>query len=175
MSFVEEDGEIRGMLSGLQFVTNDFVKNKTIDKRLIDSRYMAPEGHDGVLTPKSMQFSLAVLLATMLQGHHPWMLQNDHPQRSRCWIERMEPQVHVGDALSACLIKAMALNPEDRYETMDEFVDAVMRFCPYPLPDDYVGFGQVQYRKYPTTNENLIVDIRANLGPKSLEKLLVIF
>lgn len=156
-------GERRGDLNGVQFVSNDFVKNKTIDKHLLDTQYRAPEGYDGPLTPKSMQFSLAVLLATMLQGHHSWMLQGDNKQRSRCRIERLEPQVNVGTALSACLIKAMALNPDDRYATMDEFVDAVMRFCPHPLPDDYVGFSHVQLRKYPSTDAELVAEIGTNL------------
>lgn len=138
----ERDGSARAMLGGLQFVSRLSVQPSDIDMTLLNPCYRAPESVFGAMTPRSMQFSLALLFASMLQGFHPWGA-DPRMEAFRIFglIRRNKPRLNLSRDLARCLGKALSIAPDNRFGTMDEFVSAIMRFSPLELPSTYECFG----------------------------------
>ena len=93
--------------------------------------YMSPEQARGVrrIDGRSDIYSLGCLLYEMLTGAPPF----DGPTASAVMARRvMEPPPHVKElraevpaALDRALLKALATNPDDRYDSAAKFVEAL--------------------------------------------------
>lgn len=130
----DEQGKLSGVLGGLQYVSKDYPKHKLLDKSQLMPSFRAPETVLGTFTPLSMQFSLAVLLTTMLQGEHPWCALFGTKFGLYGRMRRNKPLVILPNGIRMCLLKAMSIDPSKRYSSVDDFVKAVMQFSTSPLP-----------------------------------------
>lgn len=137
----QEDGTARAVLGGLQFVSRNFTRNPDIDLNLLNPCYRAPESVFEAITPRCMQFSLALLLATMLQGFHPWNVESGMGAfRIFGRMRRNKPRLNLPSDLTRCLGKALETAADNRFDTMDEFVTEVMKLSPFELPSAYTCF-----------------------------------
>ncbi|HLZ64505.1 MAG TPA: protein kinase [Ktedonosporobacter sp.] len=107
--------------------------------------YMAPEQTLGIITPLNDIYALGVLLYQLLTGELPYDDPDDirviemhlhDPIPSPC-----EHDASIPSELATVIRKAMAKNPEERYQTVDElrqaFLDAVKGpTAPPETPDD---------------------------------------
>lgn len=138
----EQNGPARAMLGGLQFVSRMPVLPSDIDMTLLNPCYRAPESVFGAMTPQCMQFSLALLFTSMLQGSHPWGADS-RMEAFRIFglMRRNKPRLNLSRDLARCLGKALSIAPDKRFGSMDEFVSEIMRFSPLQLPSTYECFG----------------------------------
>ena len=93
--------------------------------------YKAPEHLHGITTPASDQYSLAVIIYEWLCGHRPYpatehdalLFQQEHKQipSPRSLNSKISP------AVETVLLKALSLDPADRFEHMLKFSDAYLR------------------------------------------------
>lgn len=139
----DQQQQLRGLIRGLNLVCEDFEENKHLDRNLAAPEFRAPETVIGRFTPRSMQWSLAILLAYMLQGEHPWGLKPEASSYSAySRMRRNKPQLTLGDGLAAVLKKALAANPANRYAVIDDFVSEVMKFSVTEIPASCECFGK---------------------------------
>jgi serine/threonine protein kinase len=80
--------------------------------------YMAPEQTSGVVDPRSDQFGCGVVLYEMLTGYHPFDAVGG-PVRPPSFFNRELPS-----SLNAIVLRALSARPEDRFASMQEFVQA---------------------------------------------------
>ncbi|GHO42907.1 protein kinase domain-containing protein [Ktedonospora formicarum] len=93
--------------------------------------YMAPEQTRGIVTPLTDIYALGVLLFQMLTGELPYDSDDDirviemqlyNPIPSPC-----ERDASIPRELEGVVYKAMAKNPEDRYQSVSELRDAFLK------------------------------------------------
>lgn len=80
--------------------------------------YMAPEQTSGVVDPRSDQFGSGVVLYEMLTGYHPFDALGG-PVRPPSLFNRELPS-----SLDSVVLRALSARPEDRFSSMQEFVQA---------------------------------------------------
>jgi eukaryotic-like serine/threonine-protein kinase len=91
--------------------------------------YMAPEQWTGKTTPQSDIYSLGVVMYEMLTGRTPF--SSDTPaaillkQATEPLPRPMQYAQDLPEAVEKVLIKALAREPADRYQTMDDFARAL--------------------------------------------------
>jgi serine/threonine protein kinase len=97
--------------------------------------YMSPEQGMGSNTDyRSDLYSLGVILYEMITGRVPYTAETPvavvfkHIQDPLPAARKFNP--NLPEALELVLLKSLAKNPEDRYQTADEFVQAVQRVIP---------------------------------------------
>ena len=89
--------------------------------------YMAPERHEGLpATAASDVYSLGCVLYACLQGSAPWV--GTDVKVAMGHLYNPVPQIPEGtDAINDVLLRALAKNPDDRYQTAAEFRAALLR------------------------------------------------
>ena len=80
--------------------------------------YMAPEQSSGVVDPRSDQYGCAIVLYEMLTGYHPLDPFTKHIPP----VTSLNPVLPM--ALDEVMQRALASRPEERYDTMIEFMQA---------------------------------------------------
>ncbi|MFW5879802.1 MAG: AAA family ATPase, partial [bacterium] len=103
--------------------------------------YIAPELYNGIFTPQSDIFSVGALLYHMIMGIPPWHIEIPPFQHTQDKFisainqKRSEP-ISFGlksfeeledELLKNTLKKALAINIDDRFKTVDEFINALNR------------------------------------------------
>lgn len=98
--------------------------------------YLAPERLDGISSPATDQYALAVLIYSWLTGDYPF----DGSSQEIIWqhihaiphpLRALRPDTPV--AVEQVVLKALEKDPEDRFESVQEFVLALdqARYAPF--------------------------------------------
>lgn len=103
--------------------------------------YKAPEHLRGTLIAASDQYSLAVMVYEWLCGRRPYAATDREPL---LYQQEHEPipsprslNSKISPPVEAVLLKALSLNPEDRFEHMLKFSDAFLRaLMGFPMTDN---------------------------------------
>ena len=143
MVYWDKRKKARGIITNLQYVYNYCIKKNTIDYDELNPCYTPPEYDTGCMSERSMEFSIALLLAFMLQGYHPWLMPIDSTDSNhRKQFTMAKPVFNVPAKLIDCLYKALQPIPQHRYETIEEFVSEAMKSSPFKMPVTYECFGK---------------------------------
>lgn len=86
---------------------------------------------------KSQQFSLALLVTKILQGS----TQGDTAATLNSSIKQKPNNSLQGD-LALCIKKALDSNPNKRYLSLDDFIKALIHYCPFLMPTTFECFGK---------------------------------
>lgn len=86
---------------------------------------------------KSQQFSLALLVTKILQGS----TLDDTAATQNSSIKQLSNNSLQGD-LALCIKKALDSNPNKRYLSLDDFIKALIHFCPFQMPTTFECFGK---------------------------------
>jgi len=98
--------------------------------------YLAPERFDGCSTQQSDLYAVGALMYQLIFGMLPWFcdLSNVSPDKRKQYILKQKntallfPQIQkfeLDDRLLDIMRKALAYNPDDRFQTAEEFIDAI--------------------------------------------------
>lgn len=103
------------------------------------ARYAAPECLEGDrATPASDRYSLGVIAYELLTGRLPYKREPKPSVRARLrYRSAREVNPDLPKWLDACLEKAVALNPRDRYAALSEFLHDLEHPNPKLLPSDH--------------------------------------
>lgn len=131
--------------------------------------FRAPETYKGIYTPKTDIFSAGALLYYMLFGKSPWEtdLEQCHGDKSlirdavaearKAELVLDTEEIHIPDFMKAILLKALAKRPDDRFETANDFANALIEqlmpelaaeMDPQPVEDDALA-----HEEAPTATE----------------------
>ena len=140
--YTDSEGEKHAIITGLNFVTNDFDDNAPVDSKSVCNFYRSPESYNGTFTKEALQYSLALLLAYMLQGIHPFYDEKNPPSDFRAVHKMRNNTPHLSgekipEKVRAIICKALSADPGDRYGSLDEFVDALVEEDLLDLPIGY--------------------------------------
>lgn len=102
----------------------------------LDWFYLSPEQFDGCSTQQSDLYSVGVLMYQLIFGMLPWLcnLSNISPDRRKQFVLRQKstellmPHIQkfeLDENLLNILHKALAADPANRFQTADEFIDAI--------------------------------------------------
>lgn len=97
--------------------------------------YMAPERFSGVAQIQSDLYSVGVMIYHLLYGELPWFLDVSRIKGDviDAILEKRKESLKIprtdifelDEQLIACLIKALSFNVEDRFQTAQEFIQAI--------------------------------------------------
>jgi eukaryotic-like serine/threonine-protein kinase len=113
--------------------------------------FMSPEQLRGKpLDPRTDIYSLALMTYEMLTGKLPFQGRTQQEmmiarlRSDPVPIRRMRPELDIPEAVEKTLNKAMSRNPDDRYQTVVEFADALAASTGAPAESGLLGklFGR---------------------------------
>lgn len=127
--FISEDGQIHVIDFGIAMaldLNHSLASSLDVGNVVSADLFRSPESFDGTLDTRSDVYALGVLLYQLVTGHMPWKVDGSTPNSVRDAIisgtpvppSNWEPRAH--GELEAVISKAMALNPDDRYQSPDE-------------------------------------------------------
>lgn len=138
----DKRNKARGIITNLQYVCKAYTKNDDMDYDELNPCYTPPEYATGQMSERSTVFSMALLLAIMLQGYHPWHMPIDSTNsKHRELFTIAKPDLNVPAKLIGCLEKAWQPIPKNRHQSIEEFVSEAMRSSPFKMPVTYECFG----------------------------------
>ncbi|MHB1176216.1 MAG: protein kinase domain-containing protein [Sulfuriferula sp.] len=147
--------------------------SRTLEGTVLGSpKYMAPEQVKGqVVDGRSDLFSLAVVLYEMLTGESPFSSDNINTTMYRIVNEDpIPPKIlapRIPEALNRIVIKALAKNPDERYQSATELAYDLSH---YEMPSSVSTAtppNQTQAVKPQTRQKNNVGDATVFLGPAS--------
>lgn len=92
-------------------------------------------------TDKSWQFSLALLITKIIKGTHLQLPLDDSAALQNRTSKHKKDNCSQGD-LARCIRKALDSNPNKRYLSVEEFIKALIHFCPFRMPTTFECFGR---------------------------------
>ena len=115
--------------------------SKSINLKQLNSFYTAPELLNGIFTPQSDIFSVGALMYHLIIGSPPWYIEISDFQFSEnkfktLLSDKREQSLTFGipgfkelddEHIKNTLKKALAINVDDRFKTVNEFVKALKR------------------------------------------------
>ena len=106
-----------------------------LDLRSTNLFYMAPERFSGVSQVQSDLYSVGVMIYHLLYGELPWFFDISRVKGDvvDAILEKRKESLKIprtdifelDEQLIACLIKALSFNVEDRFQTAQEFIQAI--------------------------------------------------
>jgi serine/threonine protein kinase/Flp pilus assembly protein TadD len=110
--------------------------------------YLSPEQASGEsqLDGKSDQYSLACVVYEMISGHPPFIASTPQQVIAKRFTDKpasLTKTPNVPEALWEVVLRAMSLNPADRYSTAGDFAQALED----SLPEDSTGVARDSGRK----------------------------
>lgn len=129
------------VLTDFSFARYITSKSHSVDLKQLSAFYIAPELYNGIFTPQSDIFSVGALLYNILTGLPPWYLEIPEFQHTDekfidLLNEKREGPLNFGighfstfedQHLKNTIIKALALNVDERFKSCDEFIKALKR------------------------------------------------
>lgn len=138
----DKRNKARGIITNLQYVSKDSSHKEDMNYNELNPCYTPPEYDTGLMSERSTVFSMALLLAFMLQGYHPWHMPIDSTNSGhRKLFTEAKPELNVPTKLMGCLEKALQPIPMNRYQSIEEFVSEAMKSSPFKMPVTYECFG----------------------------------
>ena len=128
-------------LTNFNFARYISSKNNSVDLKQLSPFYIAPELYNGVFTPQSDIFSVGALLYHLIMGVPPWYIEIPSYQHTQDkFIDAInsnrENRLNFGigdfgefdDAhLMETIKKALAINIDDRFSNVEDFINALKR------------------------------------------------
>lgn len=152
--------EITALNTLIDLTTTDLRKVRLIDfgyARYLDEAYgqsidglnwfyLAPECFDGSTTQQSDLYSVGAMLYQLVFGMLPWFcdMSNIEPDRRRQYVVRQKEtqllmpytlKLDADDNLLNIMRKALAADPDDRFQSADEFLEAIENNATVEAPE----------------------------------------
>jgi len=116
-------------------------KSNSLDLSRLNPFYIAPELYNGIFTPQSDIFSVGALLYNMIIGIPPWYIEMPKYQHTQekfieAINERRKQELNFeikgverfkDEHLKGVIKKALAINIDDRFKNVTEFISALKR------------------------------------------------
>lgn len=125
-----------------RYITN---KSSSLNINQLQPFFVAPELYNGIFTPQSDIFSAGALLYNLITGIAPWYFELPKYQyTNENFIDliskkRYEPldfkisKFEIDEGLKNVIKTALALNIDDRFKNIDEFISALKRKNTYEI------------------------------------------
>ncbi len=127
------------VLAELSFARYINSKSNSLDLHRLQAHYIAPELYNGIFTPQSDIFSVGALLYNLIMGIPPWYIEIPKYQHTDdkfvdAISEKRKHPLHFGikdfeefddEHLKDVIVKALAVNVDDRFNNAVEFIDAL--------------------------------------------------
>ncbi len=161
-----DDLTMRCMLFGLHVNEN----GRGLEINSTECDFRAPETYLHGTTWPSLQFSLALLLIYMLQGEHPWgLLPSAGSYQAYSRMQIHEPKIDITGDLGNVLRRALSIETNKRYVSVDEFLREVAAASNDELPQGFEGFAIPENRPKPQERSR---NISMGMNPADLEDKL---
>jgi len=116
-------------------------KSNSVDLGRLSPFYIAPELYNGIFTPQSDIFSVGALLYNLIMGIPPWYIEIPKYQHTQEKVidainEKRNQELNFGiegieefkdEHLKEVIKKALAINIDDRFKNVGEFISALKR------------------------------------------------
>ena len=119
-------------------------KSNSLDLSRLSPFYIAPELYNGISTPQSDIFSVGALLYNLIMGIPPWYIEIPKYQHTQEKVidainEKRTQELNFGikgfeefkefkdEHLKEVIKKALAINIDDRFKNVDEFISVLKR------------------------------------------------
>jgi serine/threonine protein kinase len=120
--------------------------------------YMSPEQckGSGVLDHRTDIYSLGVMLFEMVAGRPPFTAEGVGELFAKHMLEEPPPLLHFAPEapphLAAAIMKSLAKDPGDRFQSMEEFRQALLGEVKLPMPAAQLGVRGTQIAPAPPTS-----------------------
>ena len=126
-------GNTKWYLLGLNCVLKTCKGEATFDTSALSCTFRAPETLLGHYNARTDIFSLGIVLATILQGKHPWteFMSKDRHMSTAAIIKIMHdnaPMLVMPKDLKNIVAKAIAIKPSERYKCIEDFGVAIAKY-----------------------------------------------
>ena len=128
-------------------------------------QYMSPEQvRDVGLDGRSDQYSLAVCAYTMLTGRPPFFgtspidIATKHLTDHALPVSVVQPELNVSPSFDDALLKALAKQPDDRYASCSDFVEALSNAVA-AMPDTPVRRAPAEPAALEPTTESMVAEV----------------
>lgn len=128
--YQNQRGKLRGIIIGFQYIAH------------IPS-HERPGQPASLSNEKCQQFYLATFFFNILQGCAAWNLPMDITKiESPTQQKEHQKNIRIVKRLELCFKKALHPDPSKRYNSLDDFIKALMYFSPFQMPTTFECFGK---------------------------------
>lgn len=138
------------VLGGFNFAREITSKINSVDVQALSPFYIAPELYNGVFTPQSDVFSAGALLYHLIMGIPPWHIEIPKYQHTeekfvQAIADNRKKSVKfdlnfkddtIDDHLKNTIRKALALNVDERFSSVQEFIKFLKREAVFEVSND---------------------------------------